>query len=119
MCDPAEGSETNNVNKSNSDDDGRQDKSSDDSLSSAAVTQHQLHQQQQKAKRKIKATMSLAEMDLPSTTKDKVVGSTVATCEEFVSKFGGKRPIEKVLIANNGIAGKSFESNTYCTMIQY
>lgn len=28
----------------------------------------------------------------------------VATTEEFVNKFGGTRPINKVLIANNGIA---------------
>ncbi len=29
-----------------------------------------------------------------------------ATSEEFVSKFGGKRAINKILIANNGIAGE-------------
>ena len=34
------------------------------------------------------------------------VNSTVATPEEFVTKFGGKRVINKILIANNGIAGK-------------
>ncbi len=60
--------------------------------------------------------MSLADMSPPGEDEaeggklfgknPKPVGSTVATCEEFVSKFGGKRPIEKVLIANNGIAGK-------------
>jgi hypothetical protein len=31
----------------------------------------------------------------------------VATPEEFVKRFGGARVINKVLIANNGIAGKS------------
>ena len=33
------------------------------------------------------------------------VNSTVATPEEFVTKYGGKRVIKKILIANNGIAG--------------
>lgn len=32
------------------------------------------------------------------------MGESVATTEEFVSKYGGKRVINKVLIANNGIA---------------
>ena len=31
----------------------------------------------------------------------------VATPEEFVKRYGGNRVIKKVLIANNGIAGKS------------
>ena len=34
------------------------------------------------------------------------LGLTVATPEEFVTKFGGKRVINKILIANNGIAGE-------------
>lgn len=32
-------------------------------------------------------------------------GSTVATPEEFVARYDGKRVINKILIANNGIAG--------------
>ena len=31
---------------------------------------------------------------------------SLATPEEFVGRYGGKRAINKVLIANNGIAGK-------------
>ena len=31
---------------------------------------------------------------------------SLATPEEFVKKYGGKRAINKVLIANNGIAGE-------------
>ena len=33
-------------------------------------------------------------------------GSKVATAEELVKQFGGKRTINKILIANNGIAGR-------------
>lgn len=32
----------------------------------------------------------------------------VATPEEFVKRYGGSRVINKVLIANNGIAGQSW-----------
>ena len=32
-------------------------------------------------------------------------GSKVATAEELVKQFGGRRTIKKILIANNGIAG--------------
>ena len=32
-------------------------------------------------------------------------GSKVATAEELVKQFGGRRTINKILIANNGIAG--------------
>ena len=39
--------------------------------------------------------------------------STVATPEEFVTKYGGKRVINKILIANNGIAGKSNLNNHF------
>ncbi len=38
--------------------------------------------------------------------RTKTVGCTVATPEEFVSKYGGKRVINKILLANNGIAGE-------------
>ena len=55
--------------------------------------------------------MSLADLDnnpsglrlSNSSTVDD--GNHVATCEEFVRKFGGKRVINRILIANNGIAG--------------
>ena len=33
-------------------------------------------------------------------------GSKVATAEELVKQFGGRRTINKILIANNGIAGR-------------
>ena len=38
-------------------------------------------------------------------------GDHVATCEEFSKKFGGKRVINKILIANNGIAGEGHFMN--------
>ena len=33
--------------------------------------------------------------------------TVVPTPEQFVSKYGGKRVINKILIANNGIAGRT------------
>ena len=41
----------------------------------------------------------------PSLPKTMGGAATVATPEEFVTKFGGKRIINKILIANNGISG--------------
>ena len=57
-----------------------------------------------------RATMSLTnfDQDHSRTSLDNCsneVNSTVATPEEFVTKYGGKRVIKKILIANNGIAG--------------
>ena len=44
----------------------------------------------------------------------------MATPEEFVTKFGGKRVINKILIANNGIAGKSnFSIKGFCSSLQF
>ena len=64
-------------------------------------------------RRPLRATMSLTNFDQDESGRT-IVGnsveskSTVATPEEFVAKLGGKRVINKILIANNGIAGKSF-----------
>ena len=49
--------------------------------------------------------MSLTKLEA-SDPESKALGGTIATPEEFVKKFGGKRVINKILIANNGIAGK-------------
>lgn len=61
-------------------------------------------------RRPLRATMSLGNFE--DQTKEEnhgqkaSIGGTVATPEEFVNKYGGKRVINKILIANNGIAGK-------------
>ena len=57
-----------------------------------------------------RATMSLTNFDQDQSRTtlancSNEVNSTVATPEEFVTKYGGKRVIKKILIANNGIAG--------------
>ena len=57
-----------------------------------------------------RATMSLTNFDQDHSRTSlencsNEVNSTVATPEEFVTKYGGKRVIKKILIANNGIAG--------------
>nr|APH81346.1 ACC [Paracyclopina nana] len=62
------------------------------------------------SRRLLRATMSLANFeeqaheDPVSSNSRMIPGATVATPEEFVNKFGGKRVINKILIANNGIA---------------
>ena len=48
--------------------------------------------------------MSLTKFE-SNDSEAKALGSTIATPEEFVNKCGGKRVINKILIANNGIAG--------------
>ena len=57
---------------------------------------------------RLRATMSLA--DMSGVARSNGVGGrrrdSFATSEEFVKRFGGKRAINKVLIANNGIAGE-------------
>ena len=60
------------------------------------------------SRRPLRATMSLAEIQK---NEDNAAAcnrahKSVPTPEEFVLKFGGKRVIKKILIANNGIAGK-------------
>ena len=67
-------------------------------------------------RRPLRATMSLNNFEdqegsgvRPGTAQGsgmRGLGLTVATPEEFVTKFGGKRVINKILIANNGIAGE-------------
>ena len=47
--------------------------------------------------------MSLTKFE-SNDSEAKALGSTIATPEEFVNKCGGKRVINKILIANNGIA---------------
>ena len=51
------------------------------------------------------------------------INSTVATPEEFVTKYGGKRVIKKILIANNGIAGTQtflgFPIRPYKTLLDW
>ena len=64
----------------------------------------------------LRATMSLADMNpngnngnnnsFGGNGNNREKRDSFATSEEFVRKFGGKRAINKVLIANNGIAGK-------------
>lgn len=67
-------------------------------------------------RRPLRATMSLTNFEDQTQSQDgyqahrsshyiRRSGTTVATPEEFVTKFGGKRVINKILIANNGIAG--------------
>ena len=48
--------------------------------------------------------MSLTKFEATD-SESKNLGSTIATPEEFVNKLGGTRVINKILIANNGIAG--------------
>ena len=67
-----------------------------------------------------RATMSLTNFDQDQAgpnqdeaNNDFGTSSTVATPEEFVTKYGGKRVINKILIANNGIAGKSNLTNHF------
>ena len=61
---------------------------------------------------RLRATMSLADMKAVSGQGGGHGGvggrrrDSFATSEEFVRRFGGKRAINKVLIANNGIAGE-------------
>ena len=60
------------------------------------------------SRRPLRATMSLAEIQ-KNDENAACQGnhkSVFPTPEEFVLKFGGKRVIKKILIANNGIAGK-------------
>jgi hypothetical protein len=62
-----------------------------------------------KCRGRLRATMSLANFEDKDKGEDlevKPEGITIATPEEFVSKYGGSRVINKILIANNGIAGK-------------
>ena len=68
-------------------------------------------------RRPLRATMSLANFEeqtrnsaqneIPPGNYGQRTLGTAATPEEFVTKFGGKRVINKILIANNGIAGNS------------
>ena len=55
-------------------------------------------------RRPLRATMSLTKFE-SNDSEAKALGSTIATPEEFVNKCGGQRVINKILIANNGIAG--------------
>lgn len=67
---------------------------------------------------RLRATMSLAGMNVDSEGGFGIKGRTrkdsLATPEEFVNKFGGTREIKKVLIANNGIAGKEIKLMPLC-----
>ena len=60
--------------------------------------------------------MSLTKFEANDPESKIALGSTIATPEEFVNKLGGKRVINKILIANNGIAGIYFLSNSYIYM---
>ena len=42
----------------------------------------------------------------------------VPTPEQFVKNYGGKRAINKILLANNGIAGKLLK-NVLCTFLKF
>ena len=72
------------------------DSSSDSDFSKSSVTPK---------RRPLRATMSLTKFE-SNDNEAKPLGSAIATPEEFVNKCGGKRVINKILIANNGIAGK-------------
>lgn len=96
------------VNSDNSDEEGAAP------AKASASDEGQSREQRKKSstsRRLLRATMSLANFEeqvAHETPTDSRMfpGATVATPEEFVNKFGGKRVINKILIANNGIAGE-------------
>jgi acetyl-CoA carboxylase/biotin carboxylase 1 len=54
---------------------------------------------------RLRVSMSRANMSHEQATAATDGRASLATPEEFVRKYGGKRAINKILIANNGIAG--------------
>lgn len=79
---------------------------------------------------RIRVTMSLADMTNRSAVAAGLAGragitrggerrDSFATSEEFVNKFDGKRAINKVLIANNGIAGTLKNCSRYNICISH
>ena len=66
---------------------------------------------------RMRATMSLANFNEAGKSSREHRASLASSAEEFVRRNGGKRTINKVLIANNGIAGRMIDKLGNCIII--